>query len=71
MHDGAVATLEEAVEHTSKTPGRRGFSLTPDERADLVACLQSLTDEELLKDPRFADPWPASDRAARGGTLAR
>jgi cytochrome c peroxidase len=37
----------------------RGFVITPDERADLVAFLRSLTDEGFLRDPRFADPWPA------------
>ena len=38
----------------------RGFSLTPEERADLVAFLQSLTDEPLVHDARFADPRPAA-----------
>ena len=36
-----------------------GFTLTPEERADVVAFLESLTDEELLTDPRFASPWDA------------
>jgi cytochrome c peroxidase len=34
-----------------------GFSLTPEERADVLAFLASLTDSALLEDPRFADPW--------------
>jgi cytochrome c peroxidase len=34
-----------------------GFSLTPDERADLLAFLESLTDETFLTDPRFASPF--------------
>ena len=34
----------------------RGFSMTPDERDDILAFLRSLTDEEFLKDPRFSDP---------------
>jgi cytochrome c peroxidase len=33
-----------------------GFVLTPGERSDVVAFLESLTDEELLTDPRFGDP---------------
>jgi len=33
-----------------------GFPLTPQNRADLVAFLVSLTDEVLLKDQRFSDP---------------
>ena len=34
----------------------RGFELSAGERADLLAFLESLTDESLLTDPRFADP---------------
>jgi len=80
MHDGSVATLEDAIDHYAaggrtirdganrgvgkdnplKSDTVRGFSLTPEQRADLVAFLQSLTDEPLLQDPRFADPWPAA-----------
>ena len=26
-------------------------------RQDLLAFLRSLTDEELLRDPRFSNPW--------------
>lgn len=35
----------------------RGFTITDDERQDLKAFLDSLTDEMFLVDPRFADPW--------------
>jgi cytochrome c peroxidase len=34
-----------------------GFTLSPDERADVMALLASLTDETFLTDPRFSDPW--------------
>jgi cytochrome c peroxidase len=34
-----------------------GFSLTDEERADLIAFLESLTDETLLTDPRLSNPW--------------
>lgn len=34
-----------------------GFRLTPLERADLLAFLESLTDSTFLSDPRFGDPW--------------
>ena len=34
-----------------------GFELTDQERADLLAFLKSLTDESVLTDPRFADPF--------------
>jgi len=33
-----------------------GFTLTTEERADLMAFLEALTDEEFLRDPRFQDP---------------
>lgn len=66
MHDGSVATLEEAIEHYAKG-GRaanrnkstilRPFRLTAEEKADLAEFLRSLTDEELLKDARWSDPW--------------
>jgi cytochrome c peroxidase len=36
----------------------RGFTLSADERADLHAFFDSLTDEEFLVDPRLSDPWP-------------
>ena len=35
-----------------------GFTLTDDERGDLVAFLESLTDQAFISDPRFANPWP-------------
>ncbi|WP_437596576.1 MbnH family di-heme enzyme [Sorangium sp. So ce590] len=34
-----------------------GFDLTAEEKADVIAFLQSLTDDAFLKDPRYADPW--------------
>ena len=40
-----------------KSPLVRGFALTDDDRAALVAFLGTLTDDALLTDPRFADPW--------------
>jgi cytochrome c peroxidase len=36
-----------------------GFTLTAEERADVLAFLESLTDETFLSDPRFADPFAA------------
>lgn len=82
MHDGSVATLEEAIDHYAaggrtivdgpnrgagrdnpgKSRGVGGFALTAAQRADLLAFLQSLTDEAFLHDPRFADPWPSLHR---------
>ena len=34
-----------------------GFELNDEERADLLAFLESLTDESVLTDPRFANPF--------------
>ena len=34
-----------------------GFELSAEERADVLAFLESLTDETFLSDPRFADPF--------------
>ncbi|MCB8961577.1 MAG: right-handed parallel beta-helix repeat-containing protein [Ardenticatenales bacterium] len=59
MHDGSLATLEAVVEFYADGGGRafgneeidpfvRGFALTEQEKADLVAFLYALTDERLL-----------------------
>ena len=34
-----------------------GFKMTPQNRQDLLAFLRSLTDIELVRDPRFSNPW--------------
>lgn len=67
MHDGSMATLEEVLDHyaaggrhadnPAKSRSIRGFTLTADQRAGFLAFLNSLTDDALLHDPRFADPW--------------
>lgn len=71
MHDGRFATLEEVVEHYSSgikahpnlspelrsgnSPKRMNFSDT--EKQALVAFLKTLTDETLLTDVKFSDPF--------------
>jgi cytochrome c peroxidase len=77
MHDGSVASLEDALDiyaaggrvieagpnagdgrvHPNKSGFVGGFEMSEQDRADLVAFLESLTDETFLNDPRFADPW--------------
>ena len=66
MHDGSLATLEDVLdhyaaggrmEHPNKSPILRAFPLNAGEKHDLVEFLRSLTDEELLHDPRWSDPW--------------
>jgi cytochrome c peroxidase len=36
----------------------QGFEISGQERADLIAFLESLTDEVFVTNPAFADPWP-------------
>jgi cytochrome c peroxidase len=72
MHDGSLATLEEVIEHyaaggrlahPNKSIALRPFKFSSEETQDLIAFLQSLTDEALLHDPRWSDPWlPAQAR---------
>ncbi|NJC27793.1 cytochrome-c peroxidase [Neolewinella antarctica] len=65
MHDGRFTTLAEVVEHyadgghgvENEDPNITGFPLTERKKRALVAFLNSLTDEGLLTDPRFSDPF--------------
>lgn len=41
----------------NKDPLIGGFELSSRDRADLIAFLNSLTDDAVLRDPRFANPW--------------
>jgi cytochrome c peroxidase len=67
MHDGSLPTLKAVIdhysaggrmEHPNKSRILRRFELTDAEKHDLIEFLKSLTDEELLHDPRWSDPWP-------------
>jgi cytochrome c peroxidase len=70
MHDGSIASLEAAVTHYATggkpSPFRsdrvRGFAIDAGEKADVVAFLESLTDQGFLTNPSFAMP---PDMAAR------
>ena len=67
MHDGSVATLKDVIENYSaggrapKNPDKdariKGFTITAQNKRDLIAFLESLTDREVLSDSRFANPW--------------
>ncbi|MDL2718402.1 MAG: hypothetical protein PT977_11660 [Acidobacteriota bacterium] len=35
----------------------KGFAITAEEKADLIAFLESLTDVAFLENPLFGDPW--------------
>lgn len=54
MHDGRFGTLDAVVDHYAT---RLGLTIAADEKRDLIAFLESLTDDEFLHEPRFADPW--------------
>jgi len=74
MHDGSVASLEEAIRlhyaiggrssnsvggaNPLRSPLIAGFAISDDELRDLIAFLSALTDERFLTNPRYADPWP-------------
>ena len=69
MHDGSIASLEGVLDHyaagglhghdnPNKDPLIGGFRLSAQDRIDFIAFLSSLTDEALLHDPRFSNPWP-------------
>ncbi|MCC6929717.1 MAG: hypothetical protein IT359_12060 [Gemmatimonadaceae bacterium] len=34
-----------------------GFVMTDQDKRDVIAFLQALTDSTILRDRRFADPW--------------
>ncbi len=63
MHDGSLATLEEVVEHyvsggvahPNADPIIHPLRLDEQDKADLVAFLKSLTDEEFLTNPKFRE----------------
>lgn len=55
LDDGPYAG--DGAENPLKSGFIPGFTLTNEERADLLAFLESLTDESFLTDPRHADPW--------------
>jgi cytochrome c peroxidase len=68
MHDGSISTLEGVLDHyaaggrahanPNKDPLVGGFTLSEQDRKDLIEFLKCLTDEPLLHDPKFANPWP-------------
>jgi cytochrome c peroxidase len=65
MHDGSLPTLEAVLDRYAAGGGHvpdqdsliGGFPLSAAQRSDLIEFLRSLTDESLLRNPRFANPW--------------
>ena len=64
MHDGSLATLDDVIDHYARggsghpatDPSIQPLSLSAQDRADLRAFLNALTDASFLADPRFAAP---------------
>jgi cytochrome c peroxidase len=73
MHDGSVETLADAIDNYAaggrapKNPHKdarlHGFAITPQNKKDLLEFLEALTDQDLLHDERFSNPWPPVPRA--------
>ena len=68
MHDGEIPTLAEVIDHYAHggragagNPYRShlvaGFALSPPEKRELLAFLESLTDDSFLTNTRFGNPW--------------
>jgi cytochrome c peroxidase len=70
MHDGRFNTLEEVVNHYNdgikvsptvdqalEYTTQTGLMLSEQDKQDLIAFLKTLTDEELLTDKRYSDPF--------------
>lgn len=71
MHDGRFKTLEEVVDHynsgmknSSTTDpaliyplNNNGLQLSDQDKTDLVAFLKTLTDDVLLTNPKYSDPF--------------
>jgi cytochrome c peroxidase len=78
MHDGSIPTLDQVIRAHYAQAGRAaqgpngpspmrssliaGFGVTDQEVADLVAFLNSLTDEAFIRNPKHANPWTPSKR---------
>ena len=75
MHDGSIGSLSDVMDAyakggrfpdaVQKDPLVAGFSMTAQERADVIAFLESLTDQDFLNNPAFADPWPSQHPATK------
>jgi cytochrome c peroxidase len=73
MHHGSIPTLEAVIKGHYALAGRAaksgkgpspmrssliaGFEITPQEVNDVVAFLNSLTDESFVNNPKHSDPW--------------
>lgn len=61
MHDGSIRTLSEVIDfyaggganNPNKNPLITGFSLSPQEKSDLIIFLESLSDSSFVKNPNY------------------
>ena len=69
MHDGGIQTLEAVIDHyaaggkhnhMNKSRMLRPFRLSEQDKKDLIEFMKSLTDEEMVRDARWSDPWPTA-----------
>jgi cytochrome c peroxidase len=83
MHDGSIPTLHEVLRTHYARAGRAvhagrpanplrsefiaGFEISEAEIADVVAFLESLTDETFLRNPGHSNPWGRNVGGARAG----
>ena len=63
IHGGRIVFEGPNAGDGSKNPNKStfvsGFTLTLQQRGDLKAFLESLTDEDFLHNPQFSNPWPS------------
>ena len=87
MHDGSLATLESVIRFyesggrwgaggeparaAARHPLIAGFVLSDNERRDLIAFLEALTDNEALRNPVFADPFESTGRTLSVRSISR
>lgn len=65
MHDGSLATLDEVLEHYNSgghfaknvSPNVRRLNLSHQNKKDLIAFLETLTDSVFLTKPAFSNPF--------------
>ena len=55
IHSGPYAGV--GHDNANKAPAVHGFSMTDQEKQDLIAFLESLTDTAFLRNPAFSNPW--------------
>lgn len=65
MHDGRFNTLEEVIDHyrtgihqspTLDSTLQAGITLTDQDKKDIISFLNTLTDNDFIKDQRFSEP---------------